>query len=349
MKKILVIRFSSLGDLVLTTPIFREIKKVFPNSRISVLTSSDLGSIFENNPHIDRLIKFKRKDTLGKLNKLIKNLRDEKFDLIYDAHRSLRSIWIVWNIIGFGFFKFPRVWIIKKRSIQKNLLIFAKLNFLKNYSSQRTHLLRPLKENSNIELKYHTELFPGKNTEIFVKKFLKKNGLFPKKFIAIGPSASYPIKCWPLSYFYKLISKLIEKDWPVVIVGGKNEFETSKIEKKFYGKLQNVAGKFSILESAELLNQARLTITNDTSICHLSEAMDTPAFVFFGPTVKEFGYGPYIKESRLIETFEKLKCRPCSKDGRGKCLNFDHLKCLTTIYPERVVSLIPDLEEIEKK
>ena len=117
MQKILIIRFSSLGDLVLTTPIFREIKRVFPNSKISVLTSSELGSILENNPYIDNLIRHERKETLGQLNKLIKNLRDEKFDLIYDAHRSLRSIWIVWNIIGFGLFKIPKVWIIKKRSI----------------------------------------------------------------------------------------------------------------------------------------------------------------------------------------------------------------------------------------
>ena len=75
----------------------------------------------------------------------------------------------------------------------------------------------------------------------------------------------------------------------------------------------------------------------------------SPAFVFFGPTVKEFGYQPYMKESKLLETFEKLRCRPCSKDGRGNCHNFTHLKCLTTISPERVISLIPDHEKIKKK
>jgi len=349
LQKILIIRFSSLGDLVLTTPIYREIKRVFPDSRITVLTSIDNGLILSNNVHIDRLIVHKRKESFVQLNKLIKELRDEKFDLIYDAHRSLRSMWIVWNLSLYGLSKIPKVWYIKKRSFRKSLLIRFKFNFLKKSPPQRTHLLKPLQDHTKLVLKTHTEIFPEKNTTFFVKKFLKNNGLFSKEFIAIGPSASYPLKCWPVTHFYELITGLLKKDWPLVLVGGENEIETTQIEKKFFGKLHNVAGKFSSLESAELLKQAWRTVTNDTSISHLSEAMGTPSLVFFGPTVKEFGYAPFLKESKMLETNEILECRPCSRDGRGNCKNPENLRCLKTISPDYVLSLIPNLNTIQKK
>ena len=129
------------------------------------------------------------------------------------------------------------------------------------------------------------------------------------------------------------------------MVGGANELENSKLEHDFSGKVINAAGKFSPLESAELLKHARIVITNDTSISHLAEAMQTPAIVFFGPTVGEFCYQPFLKESKIMETEEKLSCRPCSRDGRGKCSNPDKLRCLTSITPEMVLSVMPKLND----
>lgn len=339
--KILIIRFSSLGDLVLTTPIYRELKNLYPNSKITLLTSSEIGSVLENNPYIDDVIKHSRKETRKELKFLIKKLRKEKFDLIYDAHRSLRSIWIVWNLCGYRFFKMPKVLSIQKRSLKRSLLIRFKFNFLKNSPPQRIHLLRPLNDLAKIELKNHTELFPNQNNTVSIKKFMEDNKLSSKGFLAIGASASYPLKCWPLSNFFELIYKLLEQDWPIVLVGGKNENETKQIEMKFHGKLHNVAGKFSPLESAEILKHAFLAVTNDTSVSHLAEAMGTPALVFFGPTVKEFGYSPFLKKSKILETNQAITCRPCSRDGRGTCKNPEFLKCLSTITPEMVLSLIP--------
>ncbi len=283
----------------------------------------------------------KKEKTFSELKNLIKKLRKKRFDLIYDAHRSLRSIWIVWNLSKYGFCKKPKVWSIKKRTWQRSLLIRFKINFLKKSVPQRTQWLSPLQRFSKIELKNHTELFPGNDSTLEIKRFLKENGLLKKGFIAIGASASYPLKCWPLPNYYKLISGLLKKNWPLVLVGGIGEIETSKIEKKFFGKVLNVSGKFSTLESAELLRQACLTVTNDTSVSHLSEAMGTPSFVLFGPTVKEFGYAPFLKDSKIIETNEVVKCRPCSRDGRGTCRNPEYLKCLSTISPEMILSLIP--------
>jgi len=344
-KYILIIRFSALGDLVLTTPIFRELKRFFPDAEITLLTSSGTGSVLNNNPHIDHFIWHKRKETYSKLNKLIKKLHKENFDLVYDAHRSLRSIWIVWNLTRFGFSKTPKTWFISKRSWQRSFLINFKLNFLSNTPSQRQHLLLPLQNQTSLILNNHTELFPDPDTVMKIKNFLKKNNLLQKRYVAIGASASYPLKRWPLKYFQELISKLIKQDFYVVLVGGANESENTKLEHDFSGKVINAAGKFSPLESAELLRHARIVVTNDTSISHLAEAMQTPAIVFFGPTVGEFGYPPFLKESKIMETKEKLSCRPCSRDGRGKCSNPDKLRCLTSITPEMVLSVIPELND----
>ena len=332
-----------MGDLVLTTPIFRELKRVFPDAEITLLTSSGTGSVLNNNPHIDHFIWHKRKESYSELNKLIKKLHKEKFDLVYDAHRSLRSIWIVWNLTRFRFHTTPKVWLINKRSWQRSLLINFKLNFLNNTPPQRQHLLLPLQNQTSLVLNNHTELFPDQNTVMQIKNFLNKNNLLQKKYIAIGASASYPLKRWPLKYFQELISKLIKQDCPVVLVGGANEPENTKLEHDFSGKVINAAGKFTPLESAELLRHARIVVTNDTSISHLAEAMQTPAIVFFGATVREFGYPPFLKESTIMETKEKLSCRPCSRDGRGRCSNPDNLRCLTSITPEMVLSIIPEL------
>ena len=332
-----------MGDLVLTTPIFRELKRVFPDAEITLLTSSGTGSVLNNNPHIDHFIWHKRKESYSELNYLIKKLHKKKFDLVYDAHRSLRSIWIVWNLTRFRFHTTPKVWLINKRSWQRSLLINFKLNFLNNTPPQRQHLLLPLQNQTSLVLNNHTELFPDQNTVMQIKNFLNKNNLLQKKYIAIGASASYPLKRWPLKYFQELISKLIKQDCPVVLVGGANEPENTKLEHDFSGKVINAAGKFTPLESAELLRHARIVVTNDTSISHLAEAMQTPAIVFFGATVREFGYPPFLKESTIMETKEKLSCRPCSRDGRGRCSNPDNLRCLTSITPEMVLSIIPEL------
>ena len=347
-RKILIIRFSALGDLVLTTPIYRELLHVFPEAKLTLLTSSELGSVLDNNPHVEKVIRHSRNETRTELKALIRVLRREKYDLIYDAHRSLRSIWIVWSLTGFRFFKFPKVWSINKRSWKRSFLIRFKLNFLKNTLPQRLHLLAPLQKSTEKELENQTELFPDQNAELNVKEFMDKKGLRTKQFIAIGASASYPLKCWPVSYFHELISKLHEQGWMVVLVGGKNEKETIQLEKEFSGKLLSAAGIFSPLKSAELLRHAKIVVTNDTSIAHLAEAMRTPVLVLYGATVKEFGYAPFMKESRILETNENLSCRPCSRDGRGKCRNPDYLRCLTTIYPEMVLASIPDFPDLQK-
>ena len=143
--KILVIRFSSLGDLILTSPIFRELRRIFPGANLNLLTSVGFGDVLDNNPHLDRIIKHPRKENFEQLNQLIKELQAEVFDLIYDAHRSMRSRWIVSRLTAFGMKRKTTVWKINKRTLNRKLLIHLGYNRLQQGSVSYTHLTLPTK------------------------------------------------------------------------------------------------------------------------------------------------------------------------------------------------------------
>ncbi len=333
---ILIIRFSSLGDLVLTTPIYRELRKIYPRSMLTLLTSEGFGSVMNNNPHLDRILKHPRRESWKKLSELIRTLKRERFDLIYDAHCSLRSRWIVWQITAFGLKSKPRVWTIDKRSLKRQLLVRLKINRLKDGLPQRLQWILPLQSGSSEPLEDHTELFPDEEEVKNVQLRMEKNGLQPGRFLALAPSASHPLKCWPLVHFRNLARMMLDAGWPIVLVGGPDEPEPELLKQEFGERMVNFAGRLSPLESAEVLRHAKRLVTNDTSLGHMAEALGTPSVVLFGPTVKEFGYAPFLPESRMMETGRDLNCRPCSKEGRGVCRNSETLVCLDSIAPQTV-------------
>lgn len=333
---ILLIRFSSLGDLVLTTPIYRELRKVYPNSRLTLLTSEGFGRVLENNPHLDEIIYHHRKETRNDLENLIDQLRLQKFDLIYDIHNSLRSRWIGWQLKRHA--PKPEHWLIEKRTLARELQIrFGWAQFF-NGKSQREQWLEPLRRHHTGALSTKTELFPSIADKNYVKAWLNQNDLQDKPFVCIGASASFPLKCWPLQNFKQLIENIIQSGISVVLVGTNGEIETEELAEYFRGS-QNVfcaAGMFTILQSAALLEMANAVVANDTSIIHLAEAMRTPSIALFGPTVKEFGYAPMLAQSRLIETDLALCCRPCSRTGKGTCKNRDQQICMYSISTQKV-------------
>jgi len=321
---------------VLTTPIYRELRKVYPDSRLTLLTSEGFGRVLENNPHLDEIIYHHRKETRNDLEKLIDQLRLQKFDLIYDIHNSLRSRWIGWQLKRHA--PKPEHWLIEKRTLARELQIrFGWAQFF-NGKSQREQWLEPLRRHHTGALSTKTELFPSIADKNYVKAWLNQNDLQDKPFVCIGASASFPLKCWPLQNFKQLIENIIQSGISVVLVGTNGEIETEELAEYFRGS-QNVfcaAGMFTILQSAALLEMANAVVANDTSIIHLAEAMRTPSIALFGPTVKEFGYAPMLAQSRLMETDLALRCRPCSRTGKGTCKNRQQQICMYSISTQKV-------------
>lgn len=321
---------------MLTTPIYRELRKVYPDSRLTLLTSEGFGRVLENNPHLDEIIYHHRKETRNDLEKLIDQLRLQKFDLIYDIHNSLRSRWIGWQLKRHA--PKPEHWLIEKRTLARELQIRFGWGQFFNGKSQREQWLEPLRRHHTGALSTKTELFPSIADKNYVKAWLNQNDLQDKPFVCIGASASFPLKCWPLQNFKQLIENIIQSGISVVLVGTNGEIETEELAEYFRGS-QNVfcaAGIFTILQSAALLEMANAVVANDTSIIHLAEAMRTPSIALFGPTVKEFGYAPMLAQSRLIETDLALRCRPCSRTGKGTCKNREQQICMYSISTQKV-------------
>ena len=333
---ILLIRFSSLGDLVLTTPIYRELRKIYPDSRLTLLTSEGFGRVLENNPYLDEIIYHHRQETRNDLKDRIHKLRLRKFDLIYDIHNSLRSRWIGWQMKRHA----PKLehWLIEKRTLERELQIRFGWKQFFNGRSQREQWLAPLQRHHSIKLSAKTELFPSAADKNYVKVWLNQKDLQGKSFICIGVSASFPLKCWPLQNFKQLIERIIQSGVSVVLVGASGERETEELVEYFKSSqyVFSAAGIFTILQSVALLEMANVVIANDTSIVHLAEAMRTPSIALFGPTVKEFGYAPMLAQSMLIETDLALRCRPCSRTGKGTCKNRDQQICMYSISTQKV-------------
>ncbi len=341
--KILLIRFSSLGDLVLTTPVFRELKKIYPHSHLTFLTSQEFGKIVANNPYIDQTIYHPRQESWQALTELIQSLKKQSFDVIYDSHQSLRSRWICWKLGGSFLKKGSQIWKINKEGWKRTLLIKWKINLMKSTLSQRERFLKPLQRQVSDPLNPQTELFPSHENTTLVKKILNEHQLSSQRFICIGPSASFPGKCWPLEHYQTLITQLLAQHWAIILVGGKNEEEPEKLKQYFGESIHNLAGKLGLLESAALLSHAFLVVCNDTSIGHIAEAMGTPAIIIFGPTVREYGYAPFLPKSVLIE--KDLPCRPCTRNGKGECKITAKRLCLTSIPPQTIYEQILNITQ----
>ena len=173
------------------------------------------------------------KKIFEQLNQLIEELQAEDFDLIYDAHRSIRSRWIVSRLTAFGMKRKPTVWKINKRTLNRKLLIHLGWNRLQQGLSQREQWLLPLKQHAPHGLDASTELFPDQEDTNLIETLMSEHNLLPKGFIAIGPSASQPLKCWPLVHFTHLTEMLIQSGWKIVLVGGPDEPEPELLEEEF--------------------------------------------------------------------------------------------------------------------
>lgn len=334
-KKILVVRFSSLGDIILLTPIFREIKKRFPEAEIDFLTSTTFSSICQNNPHINSILQYDRNDETKERSRISDLIRQNDYDLVLDAHCSLRSRHLLYKSFGSRYWFSNKFKKIDKRSWKRNLLLKIKVNLLKEAISQREAYCRLLDSAcSDHNYNLATELFPSENDHLRVNDILHQFGLDGKPLVAIGPSASFIGKSWPKERYLELADHLYKSGYHIILVGANSDSEPKWIEDNANMQIFNAAGLFNFLETAAMVEKCSLAISNDSAVVHFAEAMGTPSISIFGPTSREFGYGPFLENSQLIDI--DLPCRPCSRNGKGKCHNAVQRQCLVEIPVSRV-------------
>lgn len=328
--RILIIHTAFIGDIVLSTPILRKIKDLYPESKIVYLTTPQGFAILKNNPYVSEVIEYdkrgKHKGILGVLN-LGKRLRKNNFNMVISLHRYLRSSLIAW---------LTRSPIRKCYDNASGAFLFTeKIKYNEN-KHEVEKILSFLTENPNKkDINYKIELFPGEKEESKIDKIL--NITKDKKIIAIAPGSKWFTKKWPLEYFNKIIENLGQRtDVVQIIIGGREE-ELLNIKKT--ENMIDLRGKTSLLELAQVLKKSNIVITNDSSPIHIASAFEqTHIIAIFGPTVKRFGFFPWSSNSEVLEV-EGLSCRPCAIHGGEKCPK-GHFKCMLDIKPEVIMKKI---------
>jgi ADP-heptose:LPS heptosyltransferase len=330
--KVLIIRFSSIGDLTQALSLPSFIKHYEPTSEIHFVTRDDLASLLTEHPQIDQVLSLNRKEGFSGLFKLISQIKKNNYTHIYDAHHNLRSFlirFLIWS---------PQTLVKPMMRLKRFLLIQFQINlFEKPFSGQRD-LIKPLEKwGYPYFLPSPPQLFLNPETVQKAEALLQKNNL--QKYVILVPSAAYVLKRWPLEHWKALIQ--LQPELKFVVLAGPSDSFTAELDS--FVNVLNLTGKTSLQESAALIAKAQAVVTNDTGLLHFSEQLGKPTVALMGPA--PFGFPS--RDSTYI--FEKnLKCRPCSKHGQGPCTNSNYQDCLKSISPEEVSrKLIEILEDFK--
>lgn len=317
MKKALLIRFSSIGDIVLTTPVIRCLKQQRPDIELHFLTKKSFRLLLQSNPYIDHLHVLE-----DKLKPIIEVLKQEQFDYVIDLHNNQRT-WLIKKALKTTTFSFNKI------NIEKWLMVNFKWNRMPD-----EHIVDRYLE-TLAELKVRND---GRGLDYFIppKDEVDIAAYFPTveagKYIAAVIGAKHATKQMPKGKWMNLC-ELIEK--PVLILGGPEDAEIGEeIAYKSGKQVFNACGKFNLHQSASLIRQAEKVITHDTGLMHIAAAFDQDIASIWGNTIPEFGMYPYLPENGKgsYQIFERqdVKCRPCSKIGYEKCPK-KHFACMDLI------------------
>lgn len=317
--KILLIRFSSIGDIVLTSPLVRCIKSQMPGAEIYFLTKAEYRATVAHNPHIHRAHYFD-----DSLDVVIAELKREKFDYVADLHRNLRSKRVT-TALGV-----------------KRTHTFPKLNARKWVLANLRVNLMP---EESIVARYFEAVAPlgvrndGQGLDFFIPREAETT---PDDipfghsvgFVACVIGGSYATKQLPVEQWRKLVEAV---PYPVILLGGQEDRpDGQEIAEGFGLKVYNACGKFSLLESADLVRRSKVVVTNDTGLMHIAAAFRKPIVSLWGNTSPAFGMFPYYgfnslktrvaPQSAMLEK-QGLYCHPCSKLGYAKCPH-GHFRCM---------------------
>jgi len=310
-KKILVIRLSSLGDIVILTPIFKSLRERFPEAQIDFLVKKEFKSIVAENPYISNVITFDIKEKLQGWNKLCRLLAHENYNLFIDMHNNFRS-WI----LSLFLIKVPKLRYYKPRLLRFLLFYFLINFFPKSFSllGEYFKVLRPL----GIGL-------PDSKPEIFLsnyslekaKSILKNKGV-KNQFVAILPIATWSNKRYPLKKYEELARRINDElNITVVWLGGERDAYLNDLSYLQPFKSIKIIGETDLEESLGILSQSSLVVGNDTGLTYSAEALGVPIVLILGPTSRETGAGHYCEKSVTLQ--KDIWCRPCSQKGDRRC------------------------------
>lgn len=319
-KSILIIRLSSLGDILLSTPLIRTIKTRFPHIEIDIIVKLQYYNVIAHNQHLRNKYSF----SSAKQKEMMSELKKQSYDLIIDLQNNIKSRKLTARLQG----KTVRF---KKRSIKKFVLVNTKINLLKDAPQIPVRYAETIEgfklDDSGLDIV----------TTAIPSDFLLKN----ENYIGICPGSRHFTKMWPLDYYVKLCRLLIKNGWNILLFGGLTDRKICLEIKNQVPEAINLQNDDDILQTAANMILCRAIYCNDSGLMHTACAAELPVIAFFGSTVKEFGFTPYKNKSIVLEN-DSLSCRPCSHIGKSHCPK-KHFKCMTEISPQRAFEALDEV------
>lgn len=317
MQRFLIIQTAFLGDVILSTPVISELNRIYPDAKIDVVVRKGNESLLANNPKINQVF--------------VWNKQEGKYKSLFGIIKAIRK------------FKYDEVITLQRYGNAGLMTLFAKtksrIGFDKNafswmYSKKAPHSLedgtheveRNLKliEHHGAKTLIRPEMYPSDEDREAIVNYTSK------KYYCLAPASVWETKRLPTEKWIELIDILLEKG-DVKLIGGPTDHDLcASIQIGFPKRVQNLAGKLTLLQSAALMEGAEMNYVNDSGPLHIASAMNAPTRAFFCSTIPQFGFGPLADDSKVIETKKKLDCRPCGFHGHKKC-PLVHFDCGHTI------------------
>lgn len=330
--RILAIRFSSIGDILLTTPLLRAIRHRYPDAHLAMVTKERFAPLIQDNPRLNEVVTLAEGQSLAQL---AGTLRSKHYTHILDLHGSLRT-----------------------RALR--LLVTARWSGYRNQRLAREVLIRfkkniyprdiPVPEryfDAAAELDVHPdgeppEFFLNQRAQREASDWLDASGLPRQRgVVAVAPGAAHNTKRWPVEYWQALIGALTSQGMGTVVIGGPEDRDIGRTVAASGGSLAvSAAGEFGLQGTGALLSRCKALVSGDTGVMHMANGVNTPVVALFGPTVRAFGFFPYSPRAIVLE--RDLGCRPCTAWGTERC-PLGHHRCLRDILPAEVEQVVKRL------
>lgn len=311
--KLLIVRLSSLGDILLTTPLIRTIKQKYPSIKIDFVVREEYSDLLLLNPHLQNILIYSNAEE--NLKSLKNKICENNYDLIVDLQNNIRS-WLLLKCYGSSSKGF------KKNNINKFLLVHLNINKLKDAKPIPVRYASTL-ENFQLD---------DEGLELVTDK--TKNALIDgvDNLVGICPGSKHFTKMWPVEYFIQLGKLLEYSNYKVVLFGGADDKTICELIASNLLSAINLCNDNDILQTAADMKCCKVIYCNDSGLMHTATAVKIPVIAFFGSTVKEFGFTPYNSKNLILEN-NSLSCRPCTHIGKDSCPE-KHFKCMREITPQ---------------
>ena len=320
---ILIIRLSSLGDIILTSPLIKEVRKKYPDARIDFVVKKEYAGIISQFPWISNINSLDTTKGTEEIQRLNREFRETGYDHILDLHNNFRSRRLRRGVAGSHH-------VIDKRTFKRWLLVKAKINLLTD---------EPDIIGRYFETAKALNIIDSGEGATFGKQFPTS----PAKKAALCPGAKHWNKRWPAESYLEVANNLIDRGFHIEFFGSPEESEyvngiTSQLPQN---RITNLCGKLPLEELPTRMAECSLAITNDSGLMHVAAAIGIPTIAIYGPTVSEFGFMPRNKNVQIVENLN-LDCRPCTTIGLDHCPK-GHFKCMKEISSLTVIEQFSSL------